>query len=123
MEFGRKILYRIPCKPEGGLMTERWVPGIWLGKRFLSDERLVGIEDGSVCVSSSVRLMPDSESWSVEWVNKIRGTHRDLAQTVKKTLLSKSFLLAILWMLAILSRASSVKKEPREKCTSRRSIS
>ena len=25
-------------------------------------------------VSSSVRLMPDSESWSVEWVNKIRGT-------------------------------------------------
>ena len=55
-------------------MTERWVPGIWLGKRFLSDEHLVGIEDGSVCVSSSVRLMPDSESWSVEWVNKIRGT-------------------------------------------------
>ena len=74
VEFGRKILYRIPCKPEGGLMTERWVPGIWLGKRFLSDEHLVGIEDGSVCVSSSVRLMPDSESWSVEWVNKIRGT-------------------------------------------------
>ena len=55
-------------------MTERWVPGIWLGKRFLSDERLVGIEDGSICVSSSVRLMPDSESWSVECVNKIRGT-------------------------------------------------
>ena len=74
VEFGRKILYKIPCKPEGGLMTERWVPGIWLGKRFLSDERLVGIEDGSVCVSSSVRLMPDSESWSVEWVNKVRGT-------------------------------------------------
>jgi len=55
-------------------MTERRVLGIWLGKRFLSDERLVGIEDGSVCVSSSVRLMPDSESWSVEWVNKILGT-------------------------------------------------
>ena len=23
VEFGRKILYRIPCRPEGGLMTER----------------------------------------------------------------------------------------------------
>jgi hypothetical protein len=74
VEFGRKIFYKIPCKPEGGLMTERWVPGIWLGKRFLSDEHLVGVEDGSVCVSSSVRLMPDSESWSVDWVNKILGT-------------------------------------------------
>jgi len=74
VEFGRKILYKIPCKPEGGLMTERWLHGIWLGKRFLSDEHLVGIEDGSICVSSSVRLMPESESWSVEWVNKVRGT-------------------------------------------------
>ena len=43
VEFGRKILYRIPCKPEGGLMTERWVPGIWLGKRFLLDVHLVGL--------------------------------------------------------------------------------
>ena len=40
------------------------------------------------------------------------GAQRDLAQAVKKTLLSKSFLLAILWMMAIISRESSVKKEP-----------
>jgi hypothetical protein len=36
VEFGRKILYKIPCKPDGGLMTERWVTGIWLGKKFQS---------------------------------------------------------------------------------------
>ena len=74
VEFGRKILYKIPCKPEGGLMTERWVPGIWLGEKFQSDEHMVGIEDGSVCVTSSVRLLPDSDSWSVDLVNKIMGT-------------------------------------------------
>ena len=28
VEFGRKILYKIPCKPERGLMTERCAPGI-----------------------------------------------------------------------------------------------
>jgi hypothetical protein len=51
LEFGREILYRIPCKPEGGNMSERWVPGVWLGKRSVSDEHVVGLEDGSVCVS------------------------------------------------------------------------
>ena len=73
-EFGRKIMYKIPCKPQGGLMEERWVPGIWLGKRALPDEHVVGIEDGSVCVTSAIRLLPDSESWSVEFINKIKGT-------------------------------------------------
>ena len=50
------------------------MPGIILGKKFASDEHIVGMEDGSVCVTSSVRLMPDSESWSVELVNKLIGT-------------------------------------------------
>ena len=45
------------------------MPGIWLGKKFQSDEHMVGIEDGSVSVTSSVRLLPDSESWSVDLVN------------------------------------------------------
>ena len=55
-------------------MSERWVVGVWLGKRVSSDEHVVGLEDGSVCVSSAVRLLPDSESWDVEFVNKLRGT-------------------------------------------------
>jgi len=74
LEFGRTILYRIPCKPEGGNMSERWVPGIWLGKRSVSDEHVVGLEDGSVCVTSAVRMQLDSESWDIEFVNKLRGT-------------------------------------------------
>ena len=62
VEFGRKVMYKVPCKPEGGLMNERWIEGVWLGKRYLSDEHLVAIEDGSVCVTSSVRLLPTSDS-------------------------------------------------------------
>ncbi len=88
VEFGRKILYKIPCKPEGGLMTERWVNGIWLGKKFQSDEHVVGMEDGSVCVTPSVRLLPDSESWSVDLV-KPRGVPREEDQEAMKRYQSK----------------------------------
>ena len=70
VEFGR-VMYKIPCKPEGGLMTERWVLGTWLGKRALSDERVVAVDTGEVCVSSAVRLLPDSESWSLDRINNI----------------------------------------------------
>ena len=62
VEFGRRVMYKIPCKPEGGLMTERWVLGAWLGKRALSDEHVVAVDTGEVCVSSAVRLLPDSET-------------------------------------------------------------
>ena len=77
VEFGRMVMYKIPRKPEGDCMLERWVPGVWLGKRGLSDEHAVGVEDGSVCVTSAVRLMPDSESWNIENINKIKGVPWD----------------------------------------------
>ena len=77
VEFGRKIMYKIPRKPEGGSMEERWVPGVWLGKRYLSDEHLVAVEDGTVCVTSTVRIMPDSESWDIDFINKMKGVPWD----------------------------------------------
>ena len=57
IEFGRKVMYKIPCKPEGGNMSERWVVGVWLGKRVSSDEHVVGLEDGSVCVCVFLLLL------------------------------------------------------------------
>ena len=77
VEFGRRVMYKIPCKPEEGLMTERWVLGTWLGKRALSDEHVVAVDTGEVCVSSAVRLLPDSESWSLDRINNIIGTPRN----------------------------------------------
>ena len=57
------------------------MPGVWLGKRYLSDEHLVAVEGGSVCVTSAVRIMPDSESWDIDFVNKIRGVPWDPKDT------------------------------------------
>ena len=74
IEFGRKIMYRIPGKTQGGLMEERWVQGLWLGKRTISDEHIVGMEDGSICVTSAVRLLPESASWSMELIDMLKGT-------------------------------------------------
>ena len=43
-EFGSDILHRFPEKPQGVLMMERWVRGVWLGKRFTTDEHIIGHE-------------------------------------------------------------------------------
>ena len=61
VEFGRKVRYTILCKPAGGLMMDRWVLRIWPRKRPLSDEHVVAMDSGEVCVSSAVRLLPNSE--------------------------------------------------------------
>ena len=53
-EFGSVILHRIPGKPEGGLMLERWVQGVWHGKRFTTDERVIGLENGKVVRTRNV---------------------------------------------------------------------
>ena len=57
-EFGTKILYRVPQKPQGGAMEPRWLPGVWLGKRFESDEHIIALEDGRVVRSGTVRAYP-----------------------------------------------------------------
>ena len=46
LEFGSRILHRIPAKPQGGLLAPRWLDGLWLGKRFTTDEHIVADTDG-----------------------------------------------------------------------------
>ena len=77
VEFGRRVMYRIPGKTQGGLMEERRVQGVWLGKRALSDEHIVAMDDGKICVTSAVRLLPDSESWNKDLIDKLKGTPWD----------------------------------------------
>ena len=40
-KFGSRIMYRVQGKVVGGEVTERWFEGIWLGKRFHTDEHVV----------------------------------------------------------------------------------
>ena len=60
-EFGSKILYKTSAKVIGGDMSARWGAGIWLGKRFASEEHIIGCEDGSVVRSGAVELHPANE--------------------------------------------------------------
>ena len=50
---------RVTDKPQGGLMQERWVEGIWLGSRFNTIEHLVSRRsDGVVVRTRAVREIP-----------------------------------------------------------------
>ena len=41
LPFGTVVMFRVAGKVSGGVMTERWHLGAWLGKRFHAEERIV----------------------------------------------------------------------------------
>ena len=81
-EFGSVILHRIPEKPQGGLMMERWVQGVWLGKRFTTDEHMIGLENGKVVRTRNVRPKSLEDTWSFEEIDKIKGQPWDPSVTL-----------------------------------------
>ena len=58
-EFGQVILYKTSSKVQGGDMSARWAKGMWLGKRFTSEEHLIAMTGGLVAVSEAVRDHPE----------------------------------------------------------------
>ena len=50
---------RVPGKPRGGLAQPRWLKGVWLGKRWNSDEHIVSIPGGRVVRARAARPHPD----------------------------------------------------------------
>ena len=67
------VLYKVNIKVEGGVMASRWERGIWLGKRFGTDEHIVSSEDGSVARSPAAKIHPDGQ-WNRELFDGIRGS-------------------------------------------------
>ena len=61
-EFGSVVLHNIPGKPQGRLMSERWFRGVWLGKRWGTDEHIVS-HQGSVVRARTVRPDPEGKNW------------------------------------------------------------
>ena len=57
-------------------MSARWLPGIWLRKRWASEEHVVCMEDGKVVRSNAVREHPDG-LWNVGLFNCIKGSPWD----------------------------------------------
>ena len=72
-EFRSVFLHWIPEKPHGGLMLERWVQWVWLGKRFTTDEDVIGLENGKVVRMRNVRPKSMEDTWNMEEIDKIQG--------------------------------------------------
>ena len=41
VEFASMVLVKLQGKLRGGIMKERWIPGLWLGKRWATDDHVV----------------------------------------------------------------------------------
>ena len=54
-------------------MLERWVQGVWLGKRFTTDEHVIGLENEKVERTRNVRPKSLEDTWKWEEIDKIKG--------------------------------------------------
>ena len=58
-------------------MEARWLPGVWLGKRWTTDEHIVALPGGTVARAREVRPMPDDQAFDSEIVKAIVGLPSD----------------------------------------------
>ena len=73
LPFGASLMFRVAGKVPGGLMTERWHLGTWLGKRFHTEEHIVARKgDGLVIRSRAVKVMP--EATTMDDLDAIKGS-------------------------------------------------
>ena len=73
-EFGGVVLVKLQGKLQGGLMRERWVRAIWLGKRWSSDEHVVSLASGKVVRARDARPEPDDRAFYLVLFNSVKGT-------------------------------------------------
>ena len=55
-------------------MKERWIPGLWLGKRWSTDEHVVSAASGRVVRARDVRLFPADKAFDVNFAKNVVGT-------------------------------------------------
>ena len=73
-EFGSMVWAKLPGKVQGGLMRERWVLSVWLGKKWSSDEHIVALQDGRVVRVRDVAPEPDERAYDKERLWSVKGT-------------------------------------------------
>ena len=72
LKFGAVVNFKLQAKVQGGIMTERWMPGVWLGQRFSTQEHLIGrLCDGKVVRCRTVKEIPRDPT--MEDLRKIIG--------------------------------------------------
>ena len=73
LPFAASVMFRVAAKFPGGLMTERWHLGTWLGKRFHTEEHIGARNgDGLVIRSRAVEVMP--EPTTMDDLDAIKGS-------------------------------------------------
>ena len=94
LPFGTAVMFRVGKVP-GGVMTERWHLGTWLGQRFHTEEHTVARKgDGLVIRSRAVKAMP--EETTLDDLDAIKGPQwatsgvlRDALPDVPRPILSR----------------------------------
>ena len=70
--FGTPVMHRISGPVQGGVMSERWFDGIWLGLQFTSGEHIVATSDGRVIRARAVHPRPDTVKVTKESLTNIK---------------------------------------------------
>ena len=77
----RRVMYKIPCKPKGGLMTERWVLGTWLWQQTNGRRHAhIPVSTATTC-SSDKALLPTQKAgvWTTSTISSEQpGTRQEL---------------------------------------------
>jgi hypothetical protein len=86
LEFGSPVMFRVSGKVAGGIMQERWFPGVWVGKKLHTDEHMVMKEDGLVVRSRAVR--ENSVELKLQDYDKLKSTPHDPQGTIRSAIAS-----------------------------------
>ena len=70
--FGTPVQHRISGPVQGGVISERWLDGIWLGVQFTSGEHIVATSDGRVIRARAVHPRPETVKITRESLNNIK---------------------------------------------------
>ena len=65
-------MHRISGPVQGGVISERWFDGYWLGLQFSSGEHIVATTDGHVIRARAVHPRPDTVKVTREGLDFIR---------------------------------------------------
>ena len=81
VEFAQHIMFWVVGKVQGGMMKERWMSGLYLGKRPGSEENLVMTEEGKVVRARAIKEM--HKTLRMEALDKLMGTPHDPVGTLR----------------------------------------
>ncbi len=73
VEFATPVLHRVSGKVHGGVMAERWLDGLWLGKQFETGEHIVSMLDGKVVRAKAIKEKPTNTELTKDMLDIVKG--------------------------------------------------